>query len=90
MGIFAKPVSRNIFPSYSDQDAATNPESLVSEERESGEKNIDVDDLAVEELETMVKRRWINKFSSKFQTEALARTLGHEQAHSDRQGTHSK
>ena len=70
MGILARPISCNIFPEYDDQKATARPEDLITEE---ASYDAAVDDEAIQELDAMVKKKWIKKFASKFQAKRHAR-----------------
>ena len=76
MGTASRPQPRGICPVYEDATAATDPSMLESEAADLGySPELDCDDDAVKELETMVARRWIRNSRNKLLTKRLGTLL---------------
>ena len=64
MGICALPEDRGIFPVYDDLTALSDPTSLPTEEKADYRSEDKLDDEDVTEIDDLVGRKWIRKFSS--------------------------
>ena len=75
MGITVAPLSRSIFPVYSDRQATTAPGELLTEDPDPAWKTLDAeaDDMAVAEMTNMVNRGWIKRFASKHKAKAFVK-----------------
>ena len=66
LGIAARPEGRNVFPAYTDIEAAAHPSTIASELGGKGRRTrADSHPEAVKEMDAMVKRRWVDKYFSK-------------------------
>ena len=73
IGIKAVPEPRGIFPEYADKDPVAGLTTLASEVHDGKKSKAERDPHAVSEIEHMISKRWIKKFSSKFAAKRFLR-----------------
>ena len=73
LGILDFPKPRNIFPEYSNAEAATDPSMLLTTAAEESRSNAERDPDAIKEINSMVQRGWIKRFWSKVRAKAFVK-----------------
>ena len=73
MGITRSPQPRNIFPVYTDQEAAVNPATLATEPVDGDYSPADEYPDARREIADMIHRVWIKRFASKYKAKQFVK-----------------